>query len=413
MVFGIPFVITWNTEFCKQIFIKDRETFTKFIPIKSIMDLFGNSVAIVDGEEWKKQREILNPSFKLDYIKSLTITFINYSEKLCFMLEDFAKTSNIFLPYDWMSKFTLDNLGKAGFGFEFQCLDNIDTHSDIYNAYTVLAESIIDPLRILPFYDDLPLKKNKKFKESRKVFFDWAKQMIDKKRELQLNNTQSDETPDLLDAMVSAHDKDGLSDNELLQNIFLFFTAGHETTSGSLTGVLYYLSKYPDLQEECYEEINTIIGNNELSHVNVKKLTILNNVINETMRLLNPARSLIRKTACDCNLGDYFIPKGSAISVGIRNLHLDPDTWGPDANEFSIDRWSPERVKERPSIAYMPFGYGPRICLGMNFALLEMRIALVYLLRKFKFIYKDEWIFSRTMTERPQQNFRIGIELRK
>lgn len=414
VLFGVPFVSTWNLEFCKQIFIKDRNIFSKNIPIPSIMKLFGLSVAIVDGNEWKRQREILNPSFRLDYIKSLTATFIEYSEKLCSQLEVYTGENKKFQPYNWMNKFTLDNLGKAGFGFEFHSLENGDKTSVVYEAYCKLSNSMVDPLRIIPYFEKLPLSRNQEFEKYRAIFFDWAKQMIDKKRELQLNdnNSQAHEIPDLLAAMVSAHDNKGLTDDELLQNIFLFFTAGHETTSGSLTGVLYFLAKYPDLQEQCFDEMNRVIGDDDVSHLNVKKLTTLNNVINETMRLLNPARSVIRKTVDDCQLGEYFIPKGTFVSVGIRNLHLDPDTWGPDANEFSIDRWSHEKVKERPSIAFMPFGYGPRICLGLNFALLEIRIALVYLLRKFKFIHQDEWKPTRSITERPQDGFCVGIQMR-
>lgn len=412
VIFGMPFVSTWNSTFLKQILIQDRHLFVKGLPIKSFIPIMGSSVALISGEEeWKHQREILNPSFQLDFIKSLCPNFVEIGDRLCNQLEIEAKKSGSFSPFLWMNKFTLDSFGKAGFGFEFRTLDSENT-SDIYFAYSVLADEISNPLRLIPWYGKLPIEHNKKFLECKRLFFDWAQQMVDKKRECLSQNHDSDYIPDLLDLLVTARDKDGLSDNELLQNIFIFFLAGHETSSGVLTTVLHFFGKYPDIQEKCRLEVESVIGNGDIDAKLLKKLEFMGKVINESLRLLGPVRSLIRETIEDCTLGDYFIPKGTYVSLQLRNMQTDPEIWGSDVNEFNVDRWNSNRQRHE-DLLFMPFGYGPRICIGKNFAMLEIQTLLVQLLRKFEFYKISEWQSSRSMTERPQAGYLLGIKIRE
>jgi cytochrome P450 family 3 subfamily A len=416
-VFGLSFVSTWNPEYVKQILIKDRQKFPKAKGIVGSFDLlFGKSVLSVEGDIWRHQRQILNPSFHYDYIKGLEPAFLEIIDRLVDQLSNIANSSGKFEPYPWMSKMTLDVLGKAGFGFEFRSLTS--DKSQVYNDYVTLMEGMVNSLRLIPGFEKLPTHTNREYFGAINSFMAWANAMVENKRkQLASRNSETSEgNPDLLDLLVAAHDSgNGLSQTELLQNIFLFFLAGHETTSSSLTAILHYISADPKLQKLCQEEVDRVFEGKTPTNESVKQLDILNRVINESMRILCPVRALPGRRVVDDDtvLGNYHIPKGTLISINVRSLHLDPDIWGKDADEFSIDRWTPEKVKERSSMSFLPFGAGPRICLGLPFANLEMRLALVKLIQRFEFTSTSPWHPARSITEQPKPGFTIEIKPRK
>ena len=231
--------------------------------------------------------------------------------------------------------------------------------------------------------------------------------MIEKKSE----QSASERKVDLLDLMVESNEDTSLTRKELLNNIFLFFLAGHETTSGTLTATLYFLSRHPDIQDKVREEIEQIFHGDEPNYDSIKLLQYVNLVMNESSRLLGPVTSLSRVAKEDCTLEGYHVPKGTILVLSILNIHRDKDIWGDDVLEFNPDRWTPENVKKRPNNSFIPFGAGSRICLGNNFANLEMRITLVKLIQRFKFtIATPELVVPRAITVRPQPGFMLGIE---
>ena len=275
-----------------------------------------------------------------------------------------------------------------------------------YKAYETVINSFTNPFRLFEFYGKLPIKGNREYNEALRIFQEWSHASIKKK----LEKKQGDANTDLLDLMVQSNSDSALSTTELLHNIFLFFLAGHETTSGTLTSVLYFLSRHPDVQDKAREEVISLFGKSEPSFDDIKSLQYLNQVINEASRLLGPVPGVSRLAKEDCTLDGYFIPKGTFVICSFSNTHHDPEIWGEDVNQFNPDRWTPERVKERPNNSFNPFGAGARICLGQSFANLEMRMTLIKLLQKFKFgISTPEFIIPRAITVRPQPGFLLSI----
>lgn len=135
----------------------------------------------------------------------------------------------------------------------------------------------------------------------------------------------------------------------------------------------------------------------------------LNHVINETMRLRGPVVGISREAKNDTELMGYYVPKGTFATLISTNLQVDPALWGDDADQFNPDRWAAGRPSQVTSFGYMPFGSGPRMCLGMNFANLEMRVLLVRLLQRFEFHAVDELRFIRGITVRPQDGYCVGV----
>jgi len=204
-------------------------------------------------------------------------------------------------------------------------------------------------------------------------------------------NSESDE-PTLLDLMIDSHDNENMTETELIQNFFLFFLAGHKTTSGTLSLVLDIFASHPEIQRKCREEVDNVLPGQNPDYDSIKNLKYLDNVIHETMRIRGVVNGLGRVAKQDCTLAGYHIPKGTFLLIAMSNLHNDPDVWD-NPQEFIPERWDSPKVQKN---VLMPFGLGERICLGMTFANLEMRLCLVKLLQRYEFFVKNTKTFTHS-----------------
>ncbi|KAL1473597.1 hypothetical protein MTO96_021893 [Rhipicephalus appendiculatus] len=176
-----------------------------------------------------------------------------------------------------------------------------------------------------------------------------------------------------------------LDDDDITQNAFLVLVAG--TTSNTLTLVSHMLINYPDVQEKVRQELLAALGpDEEISYNTIQKLTYLNCVIQETMRLYPPIFSFVtREAVVDKQYGKLKIPAGTAVMAATEYIHRDPSSWEkPDT--FDPDRFLPERRKGQNPLAFQPFGAGPRNCIGMRFAQMELRFTLAHILRKYRLV---------------------------
>ncbi len=192
---------------------------------------------------------------------------------------------------------------------------------------------------------------------------------------------------DILETLVRAHDDEhgSLTDKELIHNINTFFIAGHETTAGSLSLLLHMLAQYPNHQQRCFDEILEVCPEGRPTDEHLKQFKFLEAFIKETMRLFPPAFMIARETEKDLTLGGFHIPKGMIIAIQVFALHRNPELWdNPDV--FQPDRFL-DPLK-RDTFVYLPFSKGSRMCIGVNFAMMEIKTLLVQLLHSFEF-YSD------------------------
>ena len=431
---SVPVIVTWHVDAFKQIISTDKDKFYKLKTFSGTFEkLLGESVLLTEKEEWRFQRKIMNPSFHFEHLKNLTGKFI----KITNLFVDKLNNLETFEPTVWFSKMTLDALGLAGFGSYFKSLEGGLTKE--YNAYNLIIKELTSFARVFPIYEKLPIESNRKLAAAVGDFDEWMNKIIKEKKEKNLEVENDSEECDLLDLLVQSHNFNSsddsldefssikssqnnnenevnnnkefhtLSDKQLKQNIFLFFLAGHETTSGSLTFIIDFLSKNEKAQQKCREEVYRVIGKeNEPHYDTVKDLDYISAVIKESMRLSSPVGALSRVANEDTTLNGYFVPKGTIIFLVTEYTQKDPDIWeNPD--QFIPERWLDDKQKV-PPFAYMPFGAGPRVCIGFNFALLEMKIVLSMLLQRFAFFPTgDQLIFNKSFTLRPQDGYRIGI----
>uniref|UniRef100_A0A914WYQ7 Uncharacterized protein n=1 Tax=Plectus sambesii TaxID=2011161 RepID=A0A914WYQ7_9BILA len=196
---------------------------------------------------------------------------------------------------------------------------------------------------------------------------------------------KSDVDKDIIHEEISSGKRVKLTELEMMSQSFLFLIAGYETTATTLHFALYLLALHPEIQDRVVDEINTVVGEaNEMSYDHIGKLTYLEQVINETLRMFVPVSRIDRSCTKDTTVNGMTIPKGCIVSVPVWVIHYDPELY-PDPQKFDPERFSPEEKASRDPLAYLPFGYGPRNCIGMRFAQLELRMALAYLVKNFKF----------------------------
>jgi len=213
--------------------------------------------------------------------------------------------------------------------------------------------------------------------------------IIEKKRaELREKKAAKMKDRDLVTLMLEATDEQGtLTTQDLKNNLAVFYLAGHETTAYSLTAAVYYLAINQEIQDKARADVINVLGDSPNDVIPTarqsKSFDYLNQVIKETLRLESPATAILtRMTAKPVQMGGIEIPVGTKLTVDIWSMHHNPAVWGDDADTYRPERWA-ENTGNKDFSAWMPFGGGSRICLGMQFSLIEQRVVLAMLLRKY------------------------------
>lgn len=190
-----------------------------------------------------------------------------------------------------------------------------------------------------------------------------------------------------LDLLLDQNAKDDtpLTDDELRAQVDTFMFEGHDTTAVAITWTLFLLGNNPEQQEKVHEELEEVFGDSD-TPANLKELSqlkYLDRVLKETLRLFPSVPVISRDLMEDVKMGNYTLPKGCEVVMPIQLTHRDPNVW-PDPTKFDPDRFLPENSKHRNPYAYVPFSAGPRNCIGQRFALLEEKIVLTAILRKWR-----------------------------
>ncbi|MFD2345846.1 cytochrome P450 [Sinorhizobium terangae] len=228
---------------------------------------------------------------------------------------------------------------------------------------------------------------------------------------------QPNERHDLVSMMLRASDPESgrtMSDEEIIDNLMTFITAGHETTALGLAWILHLLARHPEDEANVVREISHVTGGGPVLPEHLAHLVYTKRVFSEAMRLFPPVPIITRTVSEDFQLGRYLIPAGTVVFIPIYAMHRKPDLWR-DPESFDPTRFEPENVRARHRYAYMPFGAGPRVCIGNAFALMEAVAVLAVLLQSFKLTNSTETPPRRVMkvTLRPHPNILMSVHRRR
>ncbi|KAI9345051.1 cytochrome P450 [Pilaira anomala] len=356
--------------------------------------IFGPNIALLNGEHWKSQRKIANPAFRRSVPVEL---FGHLTQELFKTMETMDEVVNV---SDLMERWTLEAIGRAGFGFKFNAIS--DRNNEWVKTYNYVNDGIRDPIYFL--FSSLDTTFLRFFPKRQMLHKEWDKfsvmldNFIKHKKEMVKQGVKNDDLKesekDLLTLFIESGEENNgiLSDEELKSNLCLFFLAGHDTTSSALTYAIHYLAENQDIQERARQEAISILGDEPRdilpSIEDTKKMTYINQVMKETLRINAPVPELSdRVTAEDTVLSDTFIPKGTPLTVDIFAIQHSTKLW-KNPGTFDPDRFAEDAEVSRSGEgwSWLPFGNGARQCIGMNFSLTEQRVMLSMLLRKFTWV---------------------------
>lgn len=367
----------------------------------SLGRLLGVGILIAEGDEHKRQRKLLMPAFSFRHIKDLYPIFWSKAQE---MTGDIAKAiqsnpeaSSVVEIRDWASRATLDIIGVAGMGRDFDSLNNPEnelnqTYKSIF-ASSRGAQIVQLFLSMLPHWVAvaLPLKRNDEIGQAIHTIKSVARDLIaDKRAKLLKGETKSQ------DILSVAMESGGFTDEDLVNQLMTFLAAGHETTASALAWAVYCLCKHPDVQSKLRAELRSQLPSldGDITSTDIDRLPYLNAVLNETMRIFPPVPLTLRETAHDTTIQNAFIPKGTTVVLCPWAVNTSVHLWGTDAREFNPERWlgagRANTGGAESNYAIVTFLHGPRSCIGKDFAKAEFACLVAALVGRFEMEFADE-----------------------
>lgn len=389
-----------DPDLIREIFVSKSEFFEKYESHPLVRQLEGDGLLSLKGEKWAHHRKIISPTFHMDNLK-LLIPLIGKSvlemvEKWSIMSDNGEVEIEV---SEWYQSLTEDVITRMAFGSSYR---------DGKSIFQLQAQQMVfaaDAFRkvFIPGYRFLPTKKNtsswKLDKEIRKSLG----KLIWNRKEKSGDGTTGECAKDLLGLMINAGPKkampasasksnlhssaSAITVDDIIEECKTFFFAGKQTTSNLLTWTTVILAMHPEWQELAREEVMKVCGSRDIpTKEDIVKLKTLGMILNESLRLYPPAIATIRRAKADVDLGSYKIPRGTELLIPILALHHDRALWGQDATEFNPARFSEGVARAaRHPMAFIPFGLGARTCIGQNLALMQAKLVLAILLRRFSF----------------------------
>ncbi|XP_076960111.1 cytochrome P450 CYP72A219-like [Bidens hawaiensis] len=357
---------------------------------EALRDSIIGGLVVLEGEKWAKHRHIINPAFHLESIKNMFPAICLSCNEMIKKWEVLTAGSGVaeFDVWPYIDNLTGDVISRAAFSSSYEEAQNLFS---IQKEQMELALKLLF-LLYLPGARFIPTKANKKFNENRNKLQTLARGIVDKRKKAIETGEASNN--DLLDILLESNSKEikehgvGMSIEDVIEECKLFYIAGSETTSSLIIWTMVCLSLHQEWQIRAREEIMEVFGTQELHFEGLRHLKIVTMILNEVLRLYPPATMLLRATHKETKLGDMMLPSDVNIIIPIIRVHHDPEIWGEDATEFKPERFSEgiaSATKGKGSGCFLPFGGGPRICIGQNFALIEAKVAIAKILRRFSF----------------------------
>ncbi|KAI9012786.1 cytochrome P450 [Gaertneriomyces semiglobifer] len=383
----------------------------------TLQKLLGVGLLTVVNDVHKRQRKLLTPVFAPRHIATLTPLFMRSAQELCAKwekeLEDSGDKRVTLDIHEEMSRASLDIIGRAGFGYDFNAVSKND--SKLFKVYNTmmgqLGSSMITILEYyLPWIRRLPTQRNKEWNEGHQVITETCRGLVDDGRKfLSATDTKTEDADiknNLLNILLKENETspDKMSAEELEGQVMTFLAAGHETSSVALSWTIHLLATHPEFQEKLRQEIHTRQSNGE----DLWGGDYMSAVVKESLRLIPPAPITSRTVLKDTNILGYSVPKGTLIilSPGVQHqVHF------PNGDQFIPDRWLSEKGYTPTPGTYLPFLAGPHNCIGQKMALAEIKVVLGMVLAKYRYIDIGRKVERRLgITWKPANGVIVDIE---
>jgi cytochrome P450 len=345
----------------KRVLLSNHRNYTKGEGMDRVKILLGNGIMTSEGDFWRRQRRMMQPSFHRRVIDQFSTLIRDVNDKFAARWAEKAARAEAINLSDDTSELTLDIVLRSIFGND---LDRLEKQLGA-NPFEVVAKE-----------QNRDLKFAFRFRSLTKL----VAELIDRRRRT------PEEHFDFLSMLMATRDRETdepMSDKELIDEVLTLIVAGHETTAAALTWTWYLIGQHPDAQARLHEEAGRVPADQTLGLDAAESLAFTHQVLQEALRLYPPGWLITRRTLEADELGGYPIAPRTDVFISPYVLHRHPAFWS-EPEEFRPERFAGADAEERHRFSYIPFAVGPRHCIGENIAMFEMLVHVHAMSRRFR-----------------------------
>jgi len=373
-----PAFVLFHPDHLKYVLQDNHRNYNKQFPMmSSVRPLLGNGLFTSDGKSWLHQRRLMQPSFHHKRIAGFGTIM---TDATLAMLERWQGTDSppLDIPVEMM-RLTLRVAGLTLFNLDLS--NDMDTVGRTFSTMLPL----LSKYTFVPFPPLwVPTPRNQSLRAGIETLNNVVYGIIAERRKLAAD--AGSEAKDLLSMLLAAQDEEtgeGMSNQQVRDEVMTLLLAGYETTSTALTWIWYLLSKYPEVEQRLHAELETVLGGQIPTADRLNDLPYTRMVVQEAMRIYPPVFGTTRHTVADDEIGGYHVPANSTIFLTTYYTHRHPLFW-EEPERFDPERFTPERSVGRPRFAYAPFGGGPRQCIGNTFAMMEAQLVVATVAQRYR-----------------------------
>lgn len=405
----------FSPEAIEHVLLKNARNYQKDRIVKSWDLLLGQGLLISEGELWKRDRRMMNPSFSRAKVLDYQACMLRHASA-CASDMALALPKGRFEVTRAMMQVTLKIALESLFGrSSLRELDEVSLRDvqaalkDVSNWFEFSSGPWLALPLLFPF---LPFPKKLRYQKAVARLDQVVDRMVARKRKELAEGQLQD--ADLLAALLQSSDEESqatFTDAQVRDHALTFFLAGHETTSLALTYTLRLLAQHPDLQEQLRAELHA--AGPTLTVEAIEPLELLSQVVDESLRLYPPVPTTAREALEEDVILGYRIEPKTTIIIPTWALHRDPRYFGAEVENFLPSRWTPAFRKNLPRSVFLPFGFGPRMCIGFRFAMQELKLILAMLLKHHRLSLPPDAAPLRlqmAITMRPKDEVWLNLE---
>jgi cytochrome P450 len=386
-----------------QVLVSEASKFHKSPVYRMVLGRFlGEGLLTSEGSFWRRQRSMTQPAFHTKRIGSYGDVMVEYTDRL---MDEYQPGAVRNINQDMM-RLTLNIVSKTLFDAEMDA--NAGRVNEALTAVLHASNETMNSGFIIPQW--VPIPRNRRMAKAVRELDAIINEIITERRK------SNDDKGDLLSMLLQTEDADGerMTDKQVRDEAVTIFLAGHETTANALTWAWYLLSQHPEIEAKLHEEIDNVLAGRTPTLTDLRQLEYTEMVLKEAMRLYPPVPSIGRQAIEDVEIGDVHVEKDRIIMISPMVLHNDP-RWWDNPNEFRPERFAKGSEEPRHKHAYLPFGGGPRVCIGNNFAIMEGVLVLAAMAQRYqmRFVADNPVIPNAAITLRPTHAMHMRLEARQ
>ncbi|WP_213451357.1 cytochrome P450 [Rhizomonospora bruguierae] len=362
-----------HPDYVKHVLADNSANYEKGIGLVHARRALGDGLLTSEGELWRKQRKVIQPSFQSRRIAA-QISVV--AEEVAVLVDRLRAASGPVNVITEMTGLTLGVLGRALLDADLTALDSI---GDSFAAVQDQAMFELATLSAVPTW--IPLARQRRFRRARRDLQRIVDELVARRDDV----AGRDDVLSRLILSTGAEPDSRVRRQRLRDELVTLLLAGHETTASTLGWTLYLVDGHPEVRERLHAEATGVLGDRLPVYEDLQRLRYTTMVVQEAMRMYPPVWLLPRRSKRADQVGPYHVPPGSDVVVSPFTMHRNPRFW-PDPDRFDPLRFDPESTVDRPRYAYIPFGAGPRVCVGSSLGMMEAVVALAMLCRELRLV---------------------------